>query len=114
MITTDYIEKNIQRLPECECWIWTGATNEYGYGKAHVGKKHLKAHRLVYAFYVSDIPDGKILMHTCDIRCCVNPAHLKLGTQRENMKDMSNKRRMNPVSLMNLKRPTDPVALSVK
>lgn len=76
-----------------ECWLWTGAVNKAGYGRVDGGRSTL-AHRVVWEHYSgSQIPDGMVLMHTCDVPGCVNPNHLRIGSQAENLLDMREKRR---------------------
>ena len=76
-----------------DCWIWTAATDGRGYGKLGVDKKPLRAHRLSYQFAFGDIPEGLCVLHKCDIPICVNPNHLFLGTQADNMLDKTRKGR---------------------
>ena len=75
------------------CWIWDLSLNDAGYGKATYNYKDYKAHRLSYMAFKGTIPDGLVVCHTCDIRQCVNPAHLFLGTQQDNVCDMVKKGR---------------------
>lgn len=82
---------------EGQCWLWTGATFRQGYGmfnlgRHHDGRQHTEfAHRVAYVLATgSDIPAGLpryVVMHACDTPACVNPAHLSLGTQRDNLRD---------------------------
>lgn len=65
-----------------ECWEWTAATNEHGYGVMNVDGRTVKAHRLIMGE-----PEG-IVMHHCDNPPCVNPAHLVVATQSANVRDM--------------------------
>ncbi len=82
--------------PNSGCWLWIGSTNRHGYGNFwHDGKCH-KAHRFSYMAFVSQIPDGKDIMHKCDVRCCVNPEHLAPGTALQNVVDMWRKGRARP------------------
>lgn len=76
------------------CHIWMGALNGNGYGTTRwEGRKHVRVHRLAWEAVNGPIPDSLGLMHSCDVRCCVNPNHLTPGTQAENLKDMFAKQR---------------------
>lgn len=92
------------------CWIWTGYTSRgYGILSTRRGKSPIKAHRLSYAIHKGPIPDGMVVCHKCDNPSCVNPAHLFVGTQKENIRDAAIKHRIgnNRNSLGNL-RPGQP------
>jgi len=80
------------------CWQWVASTNNNGYGKINVGGAMKLAHRVSYELYVGPIPHGSgyhgtCVLHKCDNRLCVNPDHLFLGTQEDNLLDMSKKNR---------------------
>lgn len=76
--------------PNSGCWLWTGAVKELGYGVIGLGHREdgtAKAHRVAYQLYKGDIPQGMNVLHSCDLPCCVNPAHLRLGTLSDNSRD---------------------------
>ncbi len=75
------------------CWLWTGGLFSNGYGQFRVGRYKVKAHRLAWVIMNGPIPDGKIVCHTCDVPRCVNPAHLWLGTDKQNIQDRDRKGR---------------------
>ena len=79
------------------CWLWQGHLNQNGYGGFTLNRKAEKAHRVAWWLSGKTIPKGKVLCHSCDVRICVNPSHLWLGTLADNNRDMANKgRRVNP------------------
>lgn len=77
------------------CRIWNGKKNQHGYAVCKVDGKQSRAHRALYFLLNPDADRSLVVMHTCDNPACVNPAHLKLGTVRDNMLDMVNKGRHN-------------------
>lgn len=76
-----------------KCWVWMAHKNNKGYGVIHVNGGNLLAHRVAYQHTIGEIPEGLMVMHICDNPACVNPSHLILGTQLENMRDMDKKGR---------------------
>ena len=81
------------------CWIWTGKITAYGYGvvrRRWITHNEIKAHRYAWILSYGEIPQGLFVLHRCDVRNCVNPKHLFIGTQRDNAKDMWNKGRAKP------------------
>ncbi|CAL9481199.1 HNH endonuclease signature motif containing protein [Streptomyces sp. enrichment culture] len=67
------------------CHLWTGATNERGYGSFWADGRTVKAHRWSYEQHVGPIPPGLDVDHICRRRACVNPAHLRAVTHRDNI-----------------------------
>ena len=77
-----------------DCWLWTGATNANGYGTVNVNRRSSLAHRVSWSMrWERPVPEGRCILHECDVRACVNPLHLWLGTQRDNVADMRAKGR---------------------
>lgn len=70
------------------CWLWVGALRPNGYGNFFLGNKTTCAHRAAWTLANGQIPDGLQVLHRCDVPNCVNPSHLFLGTQKDNMQDM--------------------------
>ena len=87
-----FVEKS-----ESGCWLWTGNKDANGYGRIFVPGKHPQlAHRVMYELERGEIPDGLFVLHNCpdgDNPSCVNPDHMFLGTQTENLEDMWRKNR---------------------
>ena len=75
------------------CWLWKGSLNPYGYGRFPIKGIYTLAHRLAYKLLKGAIPKGLFCLHKCDVRKCVNPDHIFLGTAQDNTKDMLEKRR---------------------
>lgn len=74
------------------CWMWTaGCFGDKGYGAFGVrinGKtKNVGAHKWSYEHFVGPVPEGEMVLHACDVRSCVNPAHLKVGPTQQNAKE---------------------------
>jgi hypothetical protein len=78
-----------------ECWPWIAYRNLDGYGMfALVPRRPDRAHRLMWQFENGAIPTGFCVLHTCDNPSCVNPNHLFIGTQKDNIADRDAKGRV--------------------
>lgn len=93
--TARFIDK-IRRGTSEECWEWTASKTSFGYGKLLVDGKLVGAHRLAFELWQGAIPAGLSVLHSCDNPSCVNPNHLFLGTQKDNIQDCIAKRRLCP------------------
>ena len=75
------------------CWVWTAAALPRGYGRFFWRGKPRYAHRVSLEMSGVSVPDDRLVMHTCDNPRCVNPSHLRVATQTENMRDAAAKGR---------------------
>lgn len=80
------------KIDSNDCWIWQGATNSKGYGSiGNTGwaKKFntYSTHRLSYKVFNGEIPENMLVCHTCNVPSCVNPKHLYVGTNEDNIRD---------------------------
>lgn len=92
--------KNVFKLSDEDggCWIWTAYRHNQGYGRPRIGGRNYLAHRVAWTITYGQIPEGFDACHDCDVPSCLNPSHLFLGTQLDNMRDMNNKMRCTPAS----------------
>jgi hypothetical protein len=82
------IKRNCKRDPKTGCHLWTASTRGAGYGQVRWQGKITSAHRLAYEALVGDIPESSVVHHTCGSKLCVNPKHLQITTQAENVAEM--------------------------
>ena len=89
-------ERYLQKVEKTEsgCWLWQGWKSTTGYGVLRMGYGQVKAHRAFYEHFVGPIPDGMYILHSCDTPACVNPEHLRPGTQSDNMQDAASRGRL--------------------
>lgn len=78
------------------CWLWKTGLYRNGYGMFYVSRVqgrqlNVQSHRVAYLLAGGELTDGLVVMHSCDTPACVNPAHLSLGTQADNVGDASRK-----------------------
>ncbi len=90
------------QMSETGCWLWMAGLNKHGYGKfgirqscsrSYIATGELAAHRVSWVLHFGPVPDKLWVLHKCDVRSCVNPAHLWLGTPLDNNRDMMSKGR---------------------
>ena len=77
-----------------DCWEWQAGQNSYGYGVFRINGMTRTSHRISYGLSTGPITDGLFVLHSCDNRKCCNPAHLRLGTQQENLNDARVRKRL--------------------
>lgn len=82
------------------CWNWTDAPNNDGYGRLKIEGLHVLAHRLSWQLAGKDLPEGAILDHACRNRMCVNPDHLRVVTQYENMQNLNGAQSRNQTGVL--------------
>lgn len=87
-------ERCIERIPWSGCWIWTGCVNSTGYGTICVDRKMKNTHRLSWELHRGKVPENMLVLHRCDIPSCVNPNHLYIGDQKQNLNDGQTKGRV--------------------
>lgn len=75
------------------CWLWQGYKDACGYGRFRTDAGCVLAHRWIWQHRIGEIPEGSHVLHRCDVRNCVNPKHLFLGSNADNVADRVSKGR---------------------
>lgn len=84
--------RQIKKLPS-GCWVWQGISMSSGYGIFSLNGEQTSTHRAAWTIFRGEIPSDLFVLHSCDVRLCVNPDHLWLGTREDNTQDMLRKGR---------------------
>jgi hypothetical protein len=93
MLTDSDLERYWKYVEKTDtCWLWKASLNTYGYGCFWWNKKQWQAHRVAWIIAHGHIPE-KLLLHSCDNPRCVNPDHMREGTQKDNMLDKTSRKR---------------------
>ena len=87
---------NVPMREEGQCWNWHGAKLKGGYGQIKIDGSCVQAHRFSWSIINGPVPTGLVIRHACDNPSCVNPAHLLLGTHKDNVSDKYNRGRNIP------------------
>ena len=86
-------------VTESGCWIWVGALDAHGYGHISIAgsrSRPMKAHRASWLLHKGEIPYKALICHLCDVKCCVNPAHLYVGNKSTNAVDAYKRGQLQP------------------
>lgn len=98
IILLDHEWANVYFWPRVQktdtCWLWTASITSRGYGQCFFHQKVSTTHRVSYILNYGCIPDNLHVCHHCDVRHCVRPDHLFLGTNKDNLQDASQKNRI--------------------
>lgn len=112
-IFPDFANRFWSKVDKTEtCWLWIGGKDNGGYGTIAYKGRTQKAHRVSWEIALGAIPEDLMVLHTCDVRNCVNPQHLFLGTQTDNMRDMVSKGRWNGADVSGTKNPMSKLNLT--
>ena len=85
----DRFNNYVLKIPFTDCHLWIGSADSSGYGSFTIDGTPVRSHQTAFTLYKGEIPQGFHVLHSCDNKICVNPDHLRLGVNAENMKDWS-------------------------
>lgn len=105
--------RKVRRRAEDQCWFWTGSKHRFGYGFIGVRGKVVTAHRVAWTLANGPIPEGLHILHSCDNPDCCNPAHLRAGTNADNVSDMVARKRQTRGSKHPMAKLTGPMARAI-
>ena len=83
------------------CWEWQGSKTGWGHGQMKYNEKMEGSHRISHILFIGPIPQGLSVLHSCDNPLCVNPRHLRAGTQGDNLRDAYSRNRKKPPRIRN-------------
>jgi len=86
-LTRELIEERSCPEPNTGCWLWLARPNRGGYGTIKLSGTRQLAHRASYEVFVGPVQGEQVVRHSCDTPACVNPMHLEIGTQLDNIRD---------------------------
>lgn len=96
-----------------DCWLWTGAKDKKGYGKINIAGRYVQTHRASWMEFKGD-PGLRFVCHSCDTPACINPEHLFLGSQQDNMDDMVQKNRQGKGALLRQAKLTEELVRTIR
>jgi Autographiviridae endonuclease len=101
--------------PNSGCWLWCSESKS-NYPTITINNVARRANRVMYELHKGSIPKNYEVLHSCDIKCCVNPDHLSVGTHLQNMQEASQRKRFNSRrgSANNLARLTETQVLAIR
>lgn len=97
-----------------DCWLWSGALTQKGYGQFFLESENRAAHKVAYELNYGPIPAGFVVKHSCDNRNCVRPTHLTAGTQQSNIQEAVDRGRMAVGALNGRSTMTEQTAKEIK